>query len=211
MQNGELYNHATCATSSPRRPPVPKPLRHRDPPAPLRASTATAFAERLRGKFGLAVWDGARPARRARPRPARGQAALLRRASATSSCSPPSSRACSPAASSRDELDYEAIDAYLTLGFVPAPHTPLAGVPQARCPGHRLVVDGRQRPRSSAYWRYPQPDPAARRATRGHREQLLDAARGVGAAATDERRPARRDAVRRPRLEPHRRAHGRAT
>ena len=35
------------------------------------------FAERLRGKFGIAVWDGRAATRGAGPRPARGQAALL--------------------------------------------------------------------------------------------------------------------------------------
>ena len=38
------------------------------------------------------------------------------------------------------ELDYEAIDAYLTLGYFPAPATPLAGVAKL-LPGHLLVVD----------------------------------------------------------------------
>ena len=32
------------------------------------------------------------------------------------------------------ELDYDAIDAYLTLGFVPAPRTPLRTGVEARCP-----------------------------------------------------------------------------
>ena len=41
------------------------------------------------------------------------------------------------------ELDYEAIDAFLTLGFVPGPQTPLRGVAKL-LPGQRLVVeDGR--------------------------------------------------------------------
>ena len=32
-------------------------LRHRGPPAPLRATTATFFPSALRGMFGVAVWD----------------------------------------------------------------------------------------------------------------------------------------------------------
>ena len=38
------------------------------------------------------------------------------------------------------DLDYEAIDAYLTLGFVPGPLTPLAAVKKLM-PGHVLVID----------------------------------------------------------------------
>ena len=51
------------------------------------------------------------------------------------------------------ELDYEAIDAYLTLGFVPGPMTPLAAV-RKLMPGHRLVVD-RAGVRVEEYWSYP--------------------------------------------------------
>src|SRR5205809_334976 len=38
------------------------------------------------------------------------------------------------------ELDYEALDAYLTLGYVPAPRTPLRGVSKL-LPGHLLAVE----------------------------------------------------------------------
>src|SRR3712207_1501835 len=54
------------------------------------------------------------------------------------------------------ELDYEAIDAYLTLGFFPAPATPLAHVKKLE-PGCILVVeDGRVE--TIRYWSYPEPD-----------------------------------------------------
>lgn len=53
-------------------------------------------------------------------------------------------------------LDYEAIDAYLTLGFFPDPSTPLASVRKLP-PGHRLIVDGGLR--VEAYWEFPSPDP----------------------------------------------------
>ena len=38
------------------------------------------------------------------------------------------------------ELDYDAIDAYLTFGYMPAPTTPLRRV-RKLLPGHRLVVE----------------------------------------------------------------------
>ena len=159
------------ATTSPARPPLREPLRHRDPPAPLRGASAPRSRSSCGAMFGIAVWDGERAARRRRARPARDQAALLRRSAATSSSSPPSSRACSRAASSTTELDYEAIDAYLTLGFFPAPATPLAAVRKLE-PGASLVVDGRRR-RAAAYWSYPQPT----------REPRRDAGSGARAAA----------------------------
>jgi asparagine synthase (glutamine-hydrolysing) len=53
------------------------------------------------------------------------------------------------------ELDYEAIDAYLMLGFVPGPTTILAGVSKLQ-PGHILVVEN-EATRVEQYWRYPEP------------------------------------------------------
>jgi asparagine synthase (glutamine-hydrolysing) len=55
------------------------------------------------------------------------------------------------------ELDYEAIDAYLSLGFVPGPRTPLAGVSKL-LPGHRLVIADRA-VRIERYWAFPEPEP----------------------------------------------------
>ena len=53
------------------------------------------------------------------------------------------------------DLDYEAIDAYLALGFIPGPRTPLAAVSRL-APGTMLVVeDGRVEERT--WWRYPEP------------------------------------------------------
>jgi asparagine synthase (glutamine-hydrolysing) len=53
------------------------------------------------------------------------------------------------------ELDYEAVDAYLTLGFFPTPRTPIAAVSKLP-PGHRLVVD-EHGVRKEQYWAYPRP------------------------------------------------------
>ena len=55
------------------------------------------------------------------------------------------------------ELDYEAIDAYLTLGFVPAPLTPLLGV-RKLLPGHTLVIENGT-VEERAFWSYPAPTP----------------------------------------------------
>ena len=59
------------------------------------------------------------------------------------------------------ELDYEAIDAYLTLGFFPAPLTPLLGVRKldARPHARRRERDGRASERSG---RIPAPNARSR-------------------------------------------------
>ena len=69
---------------------------------------------------------------------------------------------------------------------------------------------GRQVRDRGATGRYPEPTLGASRQRRGVGERLLGGARRVGPAAADERRSARRDAQRRPRLEPDRRADGAA-
>ena len=56
------------------------------------------------------------------------------------------------------DLDYEAIDSFLTLGFVPGPLTPLKAVKKLM-PGHVLIVDPRG-VRVEQYWAYPKPNPA---------------------------------------------------
>ena len=157
--------------------------------------------------FGIAVWDGAAPAR-ARARPARDQAPLPRNGGRSARVRV---RAEGLLASGLVdvELDYAAIDAYLTLGYFPAPHDTHSPGSRSSCPGTRSwsTTDVTEEP----FWRYPVPDPAADvRTRRGCAEQLLEQARRVRAAPADERRAARRDALRRARLEPDRRADGEA-
>jgi asparagine synthase (glutamine-hydrolysing) len=70
------------------------------------------------------------------------------------------------------ELDYEAIDAYLTLGYFPAPLTPLRNVKKL-LPGHTLVAEGGEitiRP----YWSYPAPQPTRDVSLSAHAERLLE-------------------------------------
>jgi asparagine synthase (glutamine-hydrolysing) len=56
------------------------------------------------------------------------------------------------------ELDYEAIDVFLTFGFFVGAQTPLRGVSKL-LPGHRLVID-ETGSRAEAYWTYPKPSPS---------------------------------------------------
>jgi asparagine synthase (glutamine-hydrolysing) len=156
VQNGELYNHealraelrgsghrfrSRCDTE------VLPHLYERD---------GASVPERLRGKFAIAIWDererrallardrlGVKPLYWARADDLVVFASELKSILASGLVEP--------------LLDYEAIDAYLTFGFTPAPATPLVGI-RKLLPGHRLVIDP-DGVREEPYWHYPQPQP----------------------------------------------------
>jgi asparagine synthase (glutamine-hydrolysing) len=177
IQNGELYNHdearaalvadghaftSRCDTEI---------LPH------LYERHGDALATQLRGKFAVAVWDG----RRRRAVVARDRLGVkplyyARAGDLVVFASELKSLLASGLVS--DELDYEAIDSFLTFGFFPGPATPLAGVAKLQ-PGHSLVVepDG---VRVEQYWAYPKPDPqqrSAEEATEGLLELLEESVR----------------------------------
>jgi asparagine synthase (glutamine-hydrolysing) len=70
------------------------------------------------------------------------------------------------------EIDLEAMDLYLSLGFVPGPRTLLRHVKKL-LPGHRIVVES-PAVRVERYWQYPEPAPITHRPEEEWREQLLD-------------------------------------
>jgi asparagine synthase (glutamine-hydrolysing) len=116
--------------------------------------TGPQFQHLLRGEFGLAVWDAKR--RRAvvaRDRLGAKPLYYAERRDLVVFASELKSLLASGLVGS--ELDYDAIDAYLALGFVPGPRTPLAGVSKLP-PGHRLVVEP-SGVRVERYWSYPLP------------------------------------------------------
>ena len=211
VQNGELYNHRRAAATSCDATAIASASRcDTESCRTSTSSTATAFAERLRGKFGDRGLGRAAATRGARTRPARRQAALLGAPSATSSSSPPSSRACSPAA-------WSARRARLR-GDRRLPHARLrsrARTRRSRASEAPARPPARRRARTASaiepYWRYPHPAPEHPPRHRRVRRTSCSSARGIRPAAPDERRAARRDALRRPRLQPDRRADGRAT
>ena len=171
MQNGELYNHldirerlgaaghsftSRCDTEI---------LPH------LYEEHGADLASQLRGKFGLAVWDGQR--RRAviaRDRLGVKPLYYARVGDLVVFASELKSLLASGLVG--DALDYEAIDSYLTFGFFPAPATPLAGVSKLM-PGHSLVVD-RDGVRVAQYWAYPEPAPRPERSLEETMEGLLE-------------------------------------
>src|SRR4051794_31686445 len=157
MQNGELYNHSDIRVRL-RRDGHRFASRCDTEVLPhLYEHCGVAFAEELRGMFGIAVWDGRRrPAVLARDR--LGIKPLYYAVADDVLVFASELKSLLASGLVAVELDYEAIDAFLTLGFVPGPHTPLAGVHKLM-PGQRLVVEN-DGYRLEQYWEYPEPAPS---------------------------------------------------
>jgi asparagine synthase (glutamine-hydrolysing) len=154
VQNGELYNHLELRDGLPGRRFASRcdteVLPH------LYEVHGVRFPALLRGKFGLAVWDGSRR-RLVLARDRLGVKPLYY-------CELPdrlvfaSELKCLLASGLvPTDLDYEALDAYLSFGFVPGAATPLRAV-RRLLPGEVLVVE-EGRVRRERYWRYPLPAP----------------------------------------------------
>ncbi len=154
-QNGELFNHEILRRDMQDRGHAFRSRCDTEIIPHLYEEYGTAFPERLRGMFGITLWDRRR--RRAvvvrdrlgiKPVYYAVVGDLLVYASELKSLL---ASGLVP-----DELDHEAIDAYLGLGFFPAPATPLKHVRKLP-PGHRIVVeDGAYR--IEQWWAYPEPD-----------------------------------------------------
>ena len=154
VQNGELYNH----------PDIRERLRGRGHRFETRCDTeviphlyedaGSTFPEHLRGMFGLAVWD-ARERRAVVARDRLGIKPMYYAEAGDVLVFASELKSLLASGFVGTELDYEAIDAFLTLGFVPGPLTPLAGV-RKLMPGHVLVVDP-SGVREEQYWSYPEP------------------------------------------------------
>jgi asparagine synthase (glutamine-hydrolysing) len=170
VQNGELYNHlhlrrelsghrfgSDCDTEI---------LPH------LYEASGERFPARLRGKFGLAVWD-ARRRRLVLARDRLGVKPLYWARAGDLLLFASELKSLLASGLVPTGLDYEAIDAYLTLGYFPAPATPLAAV-RKLLPGELLVAEG-GRVRTERYWDYPQPEPERPARSEGeYAAELLD-------------------------------------
>ena len=158
-QNGEIYNHVELAGRLRSSGHVLQSRCDTEVLPHLYEEQGPAFCESLRGIFAIAIWD----ARRRRAVLARDHVGVkpLYYAVRGDLLVFASELKCLLASGLVEpEIDYEAIDAYLTLGYVPTPRTPLAGVSKL-LPGHRLVVeDGSWR--LEEYWRYPLPTAGSR-------------------------------------------------
>jgi asparagine synthase (glutamine-hydrolysing) len=153
-QNGEIYNHEDLR----------RELRATGHSFRTRCDTEVLphlweehgpeLCRRLRGKYGIAVWDcRRRVGLLARDRLGIKPLYYAQHDGLVVFGSELKSVIASGVVG--DDLDYDAIAAYLTLGFVPAPLTPLADV-RKLLPGERLVV-GDGAVRIERYWSYPSP------------------------------------------------------
>ena len=155
-QNGELYNHLHLRGELESAGHIFRSRCDTEVLPHLYEQHGPAFVEKLRGKFGLIVWDG--PRRRAVIARDRLGVKPLYWAIADD-CVVFASELKSVLASGLvgTSLDMDALDAYLTLGYIPAPQTPLRDV-RKLVPGTTLVVEHGE-VRETPYWHYPTPDP----------------------------------------------------
>lgn len=157
IQNGELYNHGRIRADLERRGHRFASRCDTEIIPHLYEEVGPAFPERLRGMFGLAVWDE-RNRRAVLARDRLGIKPLYYAVAGDVVVFASELKSVLASGLVGTELDYDAIDAFLSLGFVPGPLTPLAGI-RKLMPGHRLVVDAAG-VREEPFWSYPPPAPA---------------------------------------------------
>ena len=156
IQNGELYNHPSLRAELTRDGHRFETRCDTEVIPHLYERFGTAFEERLRGKFAIAVWDN-RLRRAVLARDRLGIKPLYYAQSGDVLVFASELKSLLASGLILADLDYEAIDAYLALGFFPGPRTPLAMVSKL-LPGTRLVVD-ESGVQVETYWEYPKPIP----------------------------------------------------
>jgi asparagine synthase (glutamine-hydrolysing) len=156
VQNGELYNHNDIRTHLGGSGHQFRTRCDTEIIPHLYEEAGTAFPEQLRGKFGIALWDG-RERRAVVARDRLGVKPIYYAEVGDLLVFGSELKSVLASGLVGTELDYEAIDAFLTFGFVPGPMTPLVSV-RKLMPGHRLIVDSRG-VRTEEYWSYPEPSP----------------------------------------------------
>jgi asparagine synthase (glutamine-hydrolysing) len=155
-QNGEIYNHAELRNELRADGHAFRSRCDTEVLPHLYERDGAQLCERLRGTFAVAVWN-TRERRGILARDQLGVKPLYY--TVVDGLVIFGSELKSVIASGRvsDELDPEALAAYLMLGFIPGPMTPLRDVRKVM-PGERLII-GDGMVRSERYWRYPTPDP----------------------------------------------------
>ena len=205
IQNGELYNHEEVRAELVRNGHRLRTRCDTEILPHLYEDVGDRVPEHVRGKFGLAVWDGRRR-RAVIARDRLGVKPLYYARCGDLLVFASELKSLLASGLIDGTLDYEAIDAYLTFGFFPGPQTPLAGVAKLR-PGHRLIVGDGTRP-CGGVLALPAPGPPNGNDHGRARGRAARRTRGIGAAQADERRAIGGDAERRDRLEPDRRPDG---
>jgi asparagine synthase (glutamine-hydrolysing) len=155
VQNGELYNHGALRRDELAGHRFASQCDSEVLPH-LYERYGVEFMERLRGKFALAVWDEGRR-RLVLARDRLGVKPLYYALVGDRLVFASELKSVLASGLVPTTLDYEAIDAYLSFGFVPGPATPLAAVRKLGA-GERLVVESGS-VRVEPYWSYPLPAP----------------------------------------------------
>jgi asparagine synthase (glutamine-hydrolysing) len=155
-QNGEIYNHDALRAELQASGHRFRSRCDTEVLPHLYEAHGPQLCERLHGKYAVAVWDaGTRRGLLARDRLG---VKPLYYAKVGGLVVFGSELKCVIASGLvSDTLDLEAIAAYLSVGYVPGPMTPLRDVRKVM-PGERLVV-GDGEVRHERYWTYPAPDP----------------------------------------------------
>src|SRR4051794_22920667 len=153
-QNGEIYNHVELHDGLTARGHTLKSRCDTEVLPHLYEEHGPAMTDHLRGMYAVAAWD--RDAHRGVLIRDRLGVKPLYYAIVDGIVVFGSELKCVIASGLvSDELDPEAIAAYLTLGFIPNPLTPLKDVRKLQ-PGERLVVENGS-VRLERYWNYPAP------------------------------------------------------
>ncbi len=172
IQNGELYNHDAVRTDLRARGHVLSTRCDTEILPHLYERDGQRFPAAIHGKFAVALWDD-RQRRAVLARDRLGVKPLYwsHVGDLVFFASELKSLLASNLISS--ELDLEAVDLFLTLGYVPGPRTLLRGV-RKLAPGSTLLVeDGTVR--QDRYWSYPKPLPERdTRPLEEYADELLD-------------------------------------
>jgi asparagine synthase (glutamine-hydrolysing) len=160
-QNGEIYNHADLRAGLQSRGHVLRSRCDTEVIPHLWEEHGPAMVDKLRGMFAFAVWDGDRR-RGMLVRDRLGIKPLYYAHVGDVIVFGSELKSVIASGLVSGELDTEAIAAYLSLGYVPSPLTPLRDVRKLN-PGERLVIEN-GRVTIERYWRYPAPaaDPVRR-------------------------------------------------
>ena len=153
-QNGELYNHEALRGDLARQGHSFTTRCDTEVLPHLYERYGADFPRHLRGKFAVAVWDANRR-RAVIARDRLGVKPLYWAQIDDVVLFGSELKSILASGLVGSELDFEAIQAYLTLGFFPAPATPLAGVSKL-LPAQTLTVD-EGGPRAERYWAFPAP------------------------------------------------------
>ena len=169
-QNGELYEHGSIRHELVTKGHLFATRCDTEIIPHLYEEAGESFPEKLRGMFGIVVWDEAR--RRALlARDRLGIKPLYYALHDGKLVFASELKSVLGSGIIDFELDYGAIDVFLTLGFFPAPLTPVRGIRKVM-PGHILIIeDGKVSERQ--YWSYPTPTPTHELSVADHADRLL--------------------------------------